>query len=60
MGESLLIQSRLFLLMRLADGDTREEAIRAFVETPLCRAWGPGLTVGDVWEIAHLIEGGKA
>jgi hypothetical protein len=54
MLESLLIQSRLFLLLRLAAGDTRDEAIRAFVETPLCRAWGPGLTVGHVWEMAEL------
>lgn len=49
------IAMRLMFIMAKGDGVSLKEAIRSFVGSPLARACGDSLTVGDVFFVASQI-----
>ena len=52
-AKPLALQSILFFVLCKAQGKTRSEAISAFIGSPMCLAFGNGLTVGNVYGLAE-------
>jgi hypothetical protein len=51
-AKPLALQAILYFLMAKEAGKTRPEAVAAFVESDLCKAFGESLTVANVYGLA--------
>ncbi len=51
-AKPLALQAILYFVMARNDGLSRSEAVASFVGSPLCRAFGEKLTVGNVYGLA--------
>jgi hypothetical protein len=52
-AKPLALQAILFFMLAKGDGKTRSEAVAEFIGSPMCRDFGDGLTVGNVYGLAE-------
>jgi hypothetical protein len=51
---SAILQSILWFMLQNISGVERSDAITEFTRTELCKRFGDGLTVGDVYKFAEI------